>query len=367
MSRRAMRSALVVFAASLVALVIVGVVLYRYALRYPDRPAGAPGAKVTVVIPQGASFPRVVEVLTEKHLVGSAAAFRIYVNYKGQAAKIRAGSYTFASDVTPRALLEILVHGVPAPTVSIVIPEGKNLVEVAEILAEAKIAPREELLREMRDRRFLARMDIQAETIEGYLFPDTYKLKASTPAQEVLTRLVRRHKGVYAVLASRHGASLKWLRKRLAWGHHEIVTLASIVEKETGQKQERPRIAGVFLNRLTLPGFSPRLLQTDPTIIYGCTVLSERSPACKSFAGRIRRVHLDDKENPYNTYTHVGLPPGPIANPGRAALEAVFAPEKSKYLYFVSKNDGTHHFSATKAEHELAVDRYQRRTKPSTP
>jgi UPF0755 protein len=219
----------------------------------------------------------------------------------------------------------------------------------------------------MRNRRFLARLDIPGETIEGYLFPDTYKLKTSTPAQDVLTKLAQRHKGLYAAIASKHGASLKWLRKRLAWGHHEIVTLASIVEKETGQKHERPRIAGVFLNRLTLPGFSPRLLQTDPTIIYGCTVLTDRSPACRSFAGRIRRVHLDDKENPYNTYTHIGLPPGPIANPGRAALESVLAPEKSKYLYFVSKNDGTHQFSASKAEHEQAVDRYQRHAKPSAP
>ncbi len=366
MSRRAMRVALLVFLASLAALAIAAVVVYRYAVRYPDRPAGAPGGKVTVVIPPGASFPKVVEVLTASKLVGNAAAFRVYVNYKGQAAKIRAGSYTFASDVTPRALLEILVHGVAAPTVSVLIPEGKNMLEIAELLAEAKIAPREELLREMRNRRFLARLDLAADSIEGYLFPDTYKLKAATPAQEVLGKLVRRHKGVYAAIATKHGASLQLLRKKLAWGHHEIVTLASIVEKETGQKHERPRIAGVFLNRLTLPGFSPRLLQTDPTIIYGCTVLPDRSPACKSFAGRIRRIHLDDKENPYNTYTHVGLPPGPIASPGRAALEAVFAPEKSKYLYFVSKNDGTHHFSATKAEHEQAVDRYQRH-KPSAP
>jgi UPF0755 protein len=355
-----MRGALLAFALTLAALSIGAFLLYRYAVRYPERPAGEPGSRITIVIPPGAPFPKVVGLLERQRLIGSAAAFRVYVNYKGLAAKVRAGSYTFPSDVTPRALLEVLVHGVPAPTVPVLVPEGKNMLEVAEILAAAKIAPRDELLREMRNRRFLARLDIAADSIEGYLFPDTYRLKTSTPTQEVLTKLVQRHKGVYAALSAKHGASLKFLRKRLAWGKHEIVILASIVEKETGQRHERPRIAGVFLNRLTLGGFSPRLLQTDPTIIYGCTVPPERSAACKKFDGRIRRIHLDDKESPYNTYTHVGLPPGPIANPGRAALESVLAPEKSRYLYFVSKNDGTHHFSTSKAEHERAVDRYQR-------
>jgi UPF0755 protein len=361
MSRRAMRGALVVFALTVVALVVAGVLLYRYALRFPERPAGPPGQKIALVIPSGANFPQVVALLAQQRLISSAAAFRLYVNYKGQASKIRAGSYTFPSDVTPSGLLEILVHGVPAPAIAVLIPEGRNMIEIAELLAEAKVAPKAALLKEMRNKRFLARLGVPGDSIEGYLFPDTYRLRESTPAQDVLTKLCQRQKGVYAALAAKHGAALKFLRKKLAWGKHEIVILASIVEKETGQKFERPLIASVFLNRLTLGGFSPRLLQTDPTIIYGCTVPTERSAACKKFEGRIRRIHLDDKENVYNTYTHVGLPPGPISNPGRAALEAVLTPQKSRYLYFVSKNDGTHQFSATKAEHEAAVDRYQRR------
>jgi UPF0755 protein len=360
MSVRAMRQALAVFALNVIALIVAAFLLYRYALRYPDRPALRAGQAISVSIPPGANFPRVVAILAERKLIRSPLAFRVYVNYRGQAAKIRAGTYAFPSDVTPRRLLDVLVHGVSAPQVTVVIPEGKNMLEVAEILAQAGVAPREALAKEMRDRRFLARLGVQAGSIEGYLFPDTYKLKASTPAQEVLTRLHARHNSVYAPLAAKYGASLKWFRKRLAWGWPEIVTLASIVEKETGQEAERPRIAGVFLNRLTFSGFSPKLLQTDPTIIYGCTVPLEKSPACRKFEGRIRRMHLDDAENPYNTYTHTGLPPGPISNPGRASLEAVLAPEKSKYLYFVSKNDKTHFFSATKTEHEAAVARYQK-------
>jgi UPF0755 protein len=155
-----------------------------------------------------------------------------------------------------------------------------------------------------------------------------------------------------------------YLRTKLKFDDAAIVTLASIVEKETGQPQERPRIAQVFINRLVKSSFKPKLLQTDPTITYGCTVapmvLGAASPACQKWDGRIHRIHLDDAANPYNTYTHEGLPPGPISNPGRAALAAVFRPDGSNYLYFVAKNDGTHQFSATVAEHEAAVVKYQR-------
>ena len=357
-----MRRAMVIFVATGLALALTALLLYRYAVRYPDRPLGQPGKPVAVNIPHGSAFPKVVAILEERGLLRSGAAFRVFANYKGLASKVRAGSYTFKPDITPRDLLDILVHGVPAPTIKVTIPEGKNMLEVAKILAEARIAPREKLVEKMRDRRFLHRVGISGDTIEGYLFPDTYKLKTFTPAAEVLEKLVRRHHAVYHALHAKHKGGLAWLRKKLRWGQPEIVTLASIVEKETGQPQERPRIAGVFLNRLTLPGFHSRRLQTDPTIIYGCTVPLERSAACKKLKGRIRRIQLDDPDNPYNTYQHAGLPPGPIANPGRAALEAVLAPERTRYLYFVSKNDGTHHFSRTEAEHEQAVDRYQRGT-----
>jgi UPF0755 protein len=120
----------------------------------------------------------------------------------------------------------------------------------------------------------------------------------------------------------------------------------------------------VFLNRLRFASFKPKLLQTDPTIIYGCTVAMPRSAACQRWDGRIRRIHLDDKDNPYNTYTHEGLPPGPISNPGRAALEAVMAPDKSGFLYFVSKNDGSHVFARSVADHEANVVKFQRGGKP---
>lgn len=359
MSVRTMRAAWVVFLISVAAGIIAGWLLWRYAVAYPDRPLSA-GEQVTVEIPRGTAFPGVVKRLHAGGLIGNQAAFRIFANYKGVANKVRAGTYKLERTLTPRKLLEILVHGVPAPTVKVTIPEGKNMLEVAAILAAAKIAPEKALIKQMRNRILLRRVGVSGPTAEGFLFPDTYKLKAPTPAREVVEKLIRRHRGVYFALRKKHIKGYTKLKKKLRWGHVEIVTMASIVEKETGQPHERPLIAGVFLNRLLFGSFYPKLLQTDPTIIYGCTVPEVKSKACRTFKGRIRRKHLTDQDNPYNTYTHTKLPPGPIANPGRAALSAVLAPKKSRYLYFVSKNDGTHYFSRNVAEHEKAVDKYQR-------
>ena len=357
---RAMRWAFVAFLLTVGVAVICVWQAYLYTLAYPTRALGSGGRKISVKVPRGVNFNKVVEILASRDVLDNKVAFRIYANYKGVATKVRAGAYKLDSDVTPKKLLDILVHGVPAPTISVLIPEGKNMLEVAQILHDAGIARRSALLEYMRNPRFLRRIGVPAASMEGYLFPDTYRLRRPTPVQEVLAKLARRHKGVYYGLRRKHKGQLAWLRKKLRWGHHEIVTMASIVEKETGKAHERPLIAGVFLNRLTFRSFQPKFLQTDPTIIYGCVVPERKSSACRTFKGRIRRRHLIDMENPYNTYTHVKLPPGPIANPGRAALRAVLAPTKSRFLYFVSKNDGTHKFSATRAEHERAVDKYQR-------
>ena len=214
------------------------------------------------------------------------------------------------------------------------------------------------------DPAFAAELGLPGTTLEGYLFPDTYRLRPHTPPARALIPMVRRHRAVFAELKAAHAKTVAELKKTLGFDDPKIVTLASIVEKETGRSEERPRIAQVFINRLRMPTFVPKLLQTDPTIVYGCTVATPRSNACLKWDGRIRRIQLDDHDNPYNTYTHEGLPPGPISNPGRAALEAVMAPDHTPYLYFVAKNDGTHYFSKTVAEHNAAVVKYQRAGKP---
>ena len=250
---------------------------------------------------------------------------------------------------------------------AVTIPEGRNILEVARILADAGLGDAAQLEAAMRDRELLDALGISGPTAEGYLFPDTYKFRQGATAKDVITRLVKRHREVFAELRRRHGSAARELKDELGWGDHEVVILASIVEKETAAVDERPLIAGVFLNRLRFSSFTPKLLQTDPTIIYGCTVPEQKSEACQQFEGRIRRIHLRDPDNPYSTYAHEGLPPGPISNPGREALEAVLAPTKSRYLYFVARNDGTHEFSKTVAEHEKWVDLYQRKGQVGKP
>lgn len=361
MSVRARRQALGVFLSTVLIVVLGLASLVWYIVRFPDRPGSWPARKVSLVVTRGTTLPEISRRMKSRGLVRSALAFRIYVSYRGMASRIRAGAYQLSTGMTPRELLERLVHGVPAETVSVTIPEGSNVLDVARLLDNAGIAPREAVLEKVRDPQLLRRLGVPSDSMEGFLFPDTYKLRTQTPAEKVLEKLFERHRRIYYGLVRRYAKRTYWLRRKLGWQQHEIVTLASIIEKETARASERPLIAAVFFNRLTRESFASHLLQTDPTIIYGCTVPPEKSIACRTFNGRIRRIHLRDAQNPYNTYMHPGLPPGPISNPGQAALEAVFEPAKSPYLYFVSRNDGTHKFSKTAAEHERAVDKYQRR------
>jgi UPF0755 protein len=352
----AKKRALIVF---LVTVVIgLGVLGFaaRTAWKYGDTASGSARGKVEVEIPKGASAHDVADRLFAAGLIDRPLVFRLYAGQRGVTAP-----------ASPKQILDALVKGAADELVAVTIPEGKNLVEVAEILDAAGIASKAEVVMRATDASFVAGLGLPGASLEGYLFPDTYKLRPRTPAARALIPMVRRHRQVFEELRAAHAKGVQDLKKTLAFDDAQIVTLASIVEKETGQPQERPRIAQVFINRLRFPTFTPKLLQTDPTIVYGCTVGTPRSAACLKWDGRIRRIQLEDRENPYNTYTHEGLPPGPIANPGRAALEAVMAPDKTPFLYFVSKNDGTHYFSKTVAEHTAAVVKYQRNGKAFGP
>jgi UPF0755 protein len=365
-SRRAQRWALAIVLFSLACAAWAAHGAYQRLAGYPDRSGGGPSSPISFEIARGTSFPRVLRQLVEHGVLtpDDAVYFKLFVLHKGAAGRITAGKHTFRGDMTPIEMLEELTRRPPARETRITIPEGANMLDVARIVEDAGLGSADAFLAAMRDREFVASLGIEGDTIEGFMFPDTYRLPAQAMPDQLLTRLVERHRSVYALIHRRHRHAADKLATQLGWNEHEVVTLASIVEKETAAKHERPLIAGVFLNRLRKPSFQPKYLATDPTIIYGCTALVTKSSACRSFDGRIRRVHLRDRENPYNTYTHEGLPPGPICNPGRAALEAVFAPERSRYLYFVSRNDGTHQFSKTEAEHERHVDIYQRGRRP---
>lgn len=356
-----MKKAGLLVASTMGALLIVGVGLGVHVAGYPDRKPRSVGAtEIKLLVERGTSLAEIGRRLAEQKALEHPTWFRLWANEQGLATKIRAGQYTLQPGLTPRQILAALVAGAQEENVSVTIPEGKNLLEVAAILDEAGISGKDDLIRLMRDPATAEKLGVPGKTLEGYLYPDTYKLRAGTPAIKVVTMLVRRAQTVMAELRTQHPAEVEKLQKQFKFGDREIVLMASLVEKETARPEERPRIAGVFYNRLRLPTFVPHLLQTDPTIVYGCTVPVEKSAACQKFEGRIRRIHLDDKDNPYSTYAHEGLPPGPISNPGREALLAAIKPDTTPYLYFVSKNDGSHYFSKTVAEHEAAVDKYQR-------
>ncbi len=333
---------------------------WQQIVSFPDQPGRGSADPIALTIPQGASFPAVLELLQEHGVVAEqdATAFRLFVLHEGKASNITAGKHSFRGDMTAREILDELMRRPPVQQKRVTIPEGKHMVQVAEILAAAGVGERDQLIALMRDPQLLARLNISAPSLEGYLFPDTYEVDLEAKPEVVLERMVQRHRQVYTELRRKHSKGAAKLNEDFGWNDHEIVIMASLIEKETGQAAERPRIASVFLNRLRFASFQPKLLQTDPTIIYGCTVPVTKSEACKQFEGRIRRIHLRDVDNPYNTYTHEGLPPGPIANPGRDALAAVLAPETTRYLYFVARNDGTHSFSKTREEHEAAVKKY---------
>ncbi len=362
-SRRTQRWALAAVVLTLVVVVWVARSAYQELIAYPDRPGRGTSDPIDVVIPQGASFPEVLALLVASGVLPEeeATQFRLLVLHKGAARKVTAGPHRLRGDMTPVEIIEELQRKQKRKSVTVTVPEGKNMLDVAQILAAAGLADAASLEAAMRDKAALGPLGIPGETAEGYLFPDTYQFNLDDPAAHIVAKLVQRNREVFADLKRRYRAEAEDLADDLGWDDDDIITLASIVEKETGAKHERPLIAGVFLNRLRFSSFKPKRLETDPTIIYGCTVPAQKSDACKQFEGRIRRIHLRDPDNPYNTYTHEGLPPGPISNPGRAAIEAVFAPKKSRFLYFVARNDGTHQFSKTVGEHEAAVELFQRR------
>ena len=353
------RAAAIVFGTAAIAALGAGLYV-KSALDYPDKAAGDASTSSKIVVEKGTALGEIARRLAAKKIIAHPSWFRIYANERGLAQKIRAGQYDFSAALTPRQILEKLVEGVPVQELSVTIPEGKNLLQIADLFNDSGITSRDDILKTARDPAFARAHDVPGLTVEGYLFPDTYRFQPGTPAARVLAAMLKREKNVWEQVKAENGPAIDKLEKQFGWGDRELILMASLVEKETAQSTERPRIAAVFYNRLRLPTFVPHKLETDPTIIYGCTVPLQKSEACKKFEGRIRRIHLDDKDNAYNTYQHEGLPPGPICNPGKAALEAVVNPDDTPYLFFVSKNDGTHYFSKTKAEHEAAVDKYQR-------
>ena len=291
-----------------------------------------------MTIPDRSTFQQVAALLEQEGLIKSRLAFVWLGRFQSADRKIHAGEFELNPSMAPAEILSRLTTG-QVMLHPILIPEGLTMVQIAEIFGQQGLVDPQELLRLMKDPAFIASLGIKADTLEGYLYPDTYKFPRGIKPKEVLTAMVEHLRQVY-------GPDLQARAQELKLTQHEVLTLASVIEKESGSNGEREEISAVFHNRLKkhIP------LQSDPTVIYGLP----------SFDGNIHKKDLSSP-SPYNTYRIAGLPPGPIANPGIQSIRATLYPSDSRALYFVSKNDGTHQFSATLEEHNQAVEKYQKR------
>jgi len=296
-------------------------------------------------IEPGQSSTSIARSLEEQGIIRDRRLFRAALKYRRLEARLQAGEYRFAGPASTFDVIERLARGDVYFT-TITIPEGLTTFEIAALMANKALGEEEELRSAFGSAELIAELDPDAMDLEGYLCPDTYRFPRKPSAADVARALVERFKSSFDD-TRRARAAVRSLSVR------QLVTLASIVEKETGQVAERPLIASVFANRLA----RGMLLQSDPTIIYEL----KRDGL---FDGNLRRVDLE-RDSPYNTYRRAGLPPGPIASPGQAAIDAVLEPAESAYLYFVGRNDGTHHFSRTLTEHNAAVRQFQVRPRRS--
>jgi len=297
------------------------------------------GDEKQVVIPKGSTFHEVIDLLNEEGLLRSPTRFYLLARIAGVAGRVKAGEYALSTSMMPPVILHKLVTG-DVVKYRVTIPEGYSIRQIAVRLAEAGIINgQDEFLQAAFSADLASRMGVGGASVEGYLFPDTYLFSKGITPEEVIKTMVGRFRRVY-------GTDFHRRAEELGMTDREVVTLASIIEKETGVADERPLISAVFHNRLKrgIP------LCSDPTVIYGI----------KDFDGNLRKRDME-RWTPYNTYLIRGLPPGPIANPGRSSLIAALSPAAVNYLYFVSRNDGSHHFSATLREHNEAVWRYQKR------
>lgn len=298
--------------------------------------AGQPVRRVR--IPQGATFAAAADSLKSAGVLGSPRLFRMYAAVTQRDRDIKAGTYLLEPGLSWNDLIDALTAGRGIEH-SVTIPEGLPLREILPLLARGTGAPLESLWHAARDSSLRARLGVPTPDLEGYLFPDTYRFMYGTSAREAVRDMVRRFEEVWD---TRWDARLTELGRT----RHEILTLASIVEKEARLDAERPVIAAVYHNRLrqNMP------LQADPTVQYA---LGEH---------RTRVLYRDLKvDSPYNTYRNRGLPPGPIASPGRASIEAALYPANVPYRYFVAHPDGHHEFRVTFEEHTAARRMVQRR------
>lgn len=320
----------------MIAILIAGFAAFHFIHAKPsDNPE-----EVVFEVSHGKTFQKVAKELEEKQLVLNGTFFAWYARFRGETGKMKVGEYALSRDMTPAQVLSVITSGksIGHP---FTIAEGLNIFEIADLYQQAGFGTSEEFLKLCFDKEFVkSLLGEEHDSLEGYLFPETYQLTKFTTTKELLASMVAKFQDVYKQVITQ--SQIQGFTK------HQIVTLASIVEKETGAPGERPKISSIFHNRMQ----RGMLLQTDPTIIYGIADQTHKTVYKITKADILRPTR-------YNTYVIKGLPPGPIGNPGRDALLAAVRPEKTDYLFFVSQNDGTHVFSQDYEAHTRAVKKFQ--------
>jgi UPF0755 protein len=290
-----------------------------------------------VAIPKGSSLAEIASIFTQEKTLPHPAAFRGLVLLTGTGRRLHYGEYTFPTPPSAYVAWRKLVDG-DVVKYPVIVRPGANLFDVAAMLGVYRLSDPAKFLEAANSKEVLSRLGISAESAEGYLVPDTYNLVGNLSPEEILESMVHPFREKFTPAMERKAAAA-------GLTVHEVVTIASIIEKETGVPEEKPLISSVIRKRLLL-GMP---LQMDPTVIYGI----------KRFDGTVTRKDLQ-APGPYNTYLNRGLPPGPIANPGLSSIAAALQPANAEYLYFVAKNDGTHTFSKTLPEHARAVENLRR-------
>jgi len=333
--RQRLRMRLILF---LSVIAVTGIVFLILIYNYGNTPAGSSSVEQVVEIKPGMTLRQVAHFLSDKKLLDEPSAFVLYTYLQGKQNRIQVGEYRFSPSIPPWKILDSLTNG-KAVLYTVTIPEGYRITEIAELLEQKGLVSKVAFIAETRKQELLDALQISSGgSLEGYLYPETYKFSKAAGAKKIVQTLVSTFKQRVQkpeLMAQTKAGKLTF---------HEIVTLASLIEKETGLGTERKLISSVFHNRLV----KKMRLQTDPTVIY----------AIANFDGNIRKKDLSI-DSPYNTYKYFGLPPGPIASPGLDSIRAALEPEQSDFLYFVSRKNGSHQFSTNYKDHSSAVQKYQ--------
>ena len=335
-----------------------------------------PASLKTVFIPKNTPVIQAANILEKGGVIESAAKFKILVSILGKSQQIKPGEYEFKVPDHPINVLKKIVQG-KVKGYKFTVPEGLTIREIAKTLEEQKLADKNKFIALMYSKELLTKYSIKSPSLEGYLFPETYILDKTMSEKNIMEIMIKRFfQEVTPELINDAG--------KVGMTLHDTVTLASMIEKETGTDDERPFISSVFHNRL----LKKMRLQCDPTVIYGILETLKESPEenpsdqeisykqfkainaqgagkFHAFSGNLKKIHLETK-TPYNTYLIKGLPKGPISNPGLASIKAAIFPKLTTFLFFVAKNDGSHIFSQTYRDHLDAVRKFQLKGKGSS-